>query len=164
MGTEGSLAPGVKRQGREADHSPPPCAEVKNGRDIPPLPIFLHGIVLNYIIKNLCQGTLLGFVLLNWGKPRRQSVSVAMAVFEVDITKYKPYTSGLRQPARYIFSLLPIFWKNEVGLSDHAAVRVCVCVCVCVCKSPLLTFERLNQSSWNLVRISRHLSPSQRPN
>jgi hypothetical protein len=28
MGTGGSF-PGVKRQGREADHSPPPSAEVK---------------------------------------------------------------------------------------------------------------------------------------
>jgi hypothetical protein len=41
--------------------------------------------------------------------------------------------------------------------------RCCpVCVCVCVCISPLLTFERLNQSLLNLVRISQHLSPSQR--
>jgi hypothetical protein len=29
---------GVKRQGREADHSPPSSAEVKNGGAIPPLP------------------------------------------------------------------------------------------------------------------------------
>jgi hypothetical protein len=30
--------PGVKWQGREADHSPPSNAEVKNGGAIPPLP------------------------------------------------------------------------------------------------------------------------------
>jgi hypothetical protein len=36
-GTWGSI-PGVKRKGYEADHSPPPSAEVKNGEDIPPLP------------------------------------------------------------------------------------------------------------------------------
>jgi hypothetical protein len=29
--------PGVKRQGREADGSPPPCAQVKNGGAIPAL-------------------------------------------------------------------------------------------------------------------------------
>jgi hypothetical protein len=34
----GSLSPGVKRQGREADHSPSSCAEVKSGGAIPPLP------------------------------------------------------------------------------------------------------------------------------
>jgi hypothetical protein len=44
-------------------------------------------------------------------------------------------------------SLFSLFWKNKVGLWDHGAVRVCVCVWV----SPLLTFERLNQSLWNLV-------------
>jgi hypothetical protein len=35
---EGVLPDGVKRQGREADHSPPSRAEVKNGGPIPPLP------------------------------------------------------------------------------------------------------------------------------
>jgi hypothetical protein len=34
----GDLPPEVKRQGREADHSPPSSAEVKNGGAIPPLP------------------------------------------------------------------------------------------------------------------------------
>jgi hypothetical protein len=38
MGTGGSLLPGVKRQGREADHTPPSSAEVKNGGAIRPLP------------------------------------------------------------------------------------------------------------------------------
>jgi hypothetical protein len=37
MGTEGSL-PRVKRPGREADHSLPSSAEVKNGGATPPLP------------------------------------------------------------------------------------------------------------------------------
>jgi hypothetical protein len=34
----GALFPGVKRPGREADHSPPSSAEVKNGGAVPPLP------------------------------------------------------------------------------------------------------------------------------
>jgi hypothetical protein len=34
----GALSPGVKRQGREADHSPPSSADVKKGGPIPPLP------------------------------------------------------------------------------------------------------------------------------
>jgi hypothetical protein len=33
-----ALPPGVKRQRREADHSPPTSAEVKNAGAIPPLP------------------------------------------------------------------------------------------------------------------------------
>jgi hypothetical protein len=33
----GVLSPGIKRQEREADHSPPSSAEVKNGGAIPPL-------------------------------------------------------------------------------------------------------------------------------
>jgi hypothetical protein len=46
VGTEGS-SPGVKRPGREIDHSFPSSAEVINGGAIPPLPVRLHGIVLN---------------------------------------------------------------------------------------------------------------------
>jgi hypothetical protein len=34
----GALSPGVKRKGREAGHSPPSSAEVKNGGAIPPVP------------------------------------------------------------------------------------------------------------------------------
>jgi hypothetical protein len=34
----GTLSPGVKWQGHEADHSPPASAEFKNGEAIPPLP------------------------------------------------------------------------------------------------------------------------------
>jgi hypothetical protein len=33
-----SVYPGVKRPAREADHSPPPTGEVKNGGAVPPLP------------------------------------------------------------------------------------------------------------------------------
>jgi hypothetical protein len=36
LGARG-VFPGVKRPGREADHSPPSNAEVKNGGAIPPL-------------------------------------------------------------------------------------------------------------------------------
>jgi hypothetical protein len=46
-----SFSQGVKRPGRGADHSPPSpsSAQVKNGGAIPPLPIRLHGLVLNYL-------------------------------------------------------------------------------------------------------------------
>jgi hypothetical protein len=44
----GILSPGLKRQRREADHSPPSSAEVKNvWRYTSTLPIRLHGVVLN---------------------------------------------------------------------------------------------------------------------
>jgi hypothetical protein len=43
----GTFSPGVKRPGREANHSLPSSAEVKNGGAIPPRPICLHGIMLN---------------------------------------------------------------------------------------------------------------------
>jgi hypothetical protein len=46
MGTR-SFFPGVKRQGREANHSPPSNTEVKNGGAVPPFPMHLHGVVLN---------------------------------------------------------------------------------------------------------------------
>jgi hypothetical protein len=45
MGTRSS-SPGVKRQGRDADHLPATSAEVKNGGTITRYPICLHGIVL----------------------------------------------------------------------------------------------------------------------
>jgi hypothetical protein len=40
------LVPGVKRQGRGTDHSPPSCVEVKNGGAILQYLICLHGFVL----------------------------------------------------------------------------------------------------------------------
>jgi hypothetical protein len=42
----------AKRQGREADHSPPSSAEVKNGGSMPLPPIRLHGVVLNELSQN----------------------------------------------------------------------------------------------------------------
>jgi hypothetical protein len=33
----GAVFPGVQRHDGEADHSPPPSAEVENGGDLPPL-------------------------------------------------------------------------------------------------------------------------------
>jgi hypothetical protein len=46
MGTVG-LSPGVRQQRREADHSPPPSAEAKNGGAMSPLPTRCHGTELN---------------------------------------------------------------------------------------------------------------------
>jgi hypothetical protein len=47
----GVLSLGVKPPGREADHSSPSSAGVKNGEAICPLPIHLHGVGLDDIIK-----------------------------------------------------------------------------------------------------------------
>jgi hypothetical protein len=46
MGT-GAFFMGVKRSRHEADHSPPPSVEVKNGGVIPLLPHMSSGMVLN---------------------------------------------------------------------------------------------------------------------
>jgi hypothetical protein len=43
----GARFPGVKRQGREADRSPPTSAKVKKCGSIHPLPIRLHGVMPN---------------------------------------------------------------------------------------------------------------------
>jgi hypothetical protein len=44
----GAPSPGVKRPGREADHSPPTSAEAKNGGAIPPLPyVFMAQCLIN---------------------------------------------------------------------------------------------------------------------
>jgi hypothetical protein len=60
-----------------------------------------------------------------------------------------------RQTASYslrtFLTYFPYFEGMKVGLWYHHAVCI-----------PQLTFECLNQSLWNLVRISWHLSPSQR--
>jgi hypothetical protein len=44
-----TLSPVVKWRGREADHSPPSSAEVKNGRAVSPLPTRPHGVVFNLL-------------------------------------------------------------------------------------------------------------------
>jgi hypothetical protein len=54
----------------------------------------------------------------------------------------------------YYLAHFPCFDKIKAGLWDHLAVCVSLC--------PPSIFECLNQSLWNLVRISWHLSPSQR--
>jgi hypothetical protein len=46
MGT-GALSPGVKRPGREVDHSPPASAKVKKMWIYTSTPIRLYGVVLN---------------------------------------------------------------------------------------------------------------------
>jgi len=48
QGVSGALSLGVKRPGREADHSPPSSAEVKEQVEINlHSPIRLHGVVLS---------------------------------------------------------------------------------------------------------------------
>jgi hypothetical protein len=44
-----ALSSEVKRHGREANHSPPSSAEVKNGGAILPLPLRLHYIFYLYL-------------------------------------------------------------------------------------------------------------------
>jgi hypothetical protein len=55
----GALSPGVKRPGREADHSPPASAEVKKMWIYTSTPINLYGVVLN----SLSTGTTFSFAL-----------------------------------------------------------------------------------------------------
>jgi hypothetical protein len=56
----GALSPGVKRPGREADHSLPTSAEIKKNIDLHiHVPIRLHGIVLS----QLSTGITLPFAL-----------------------------------------------------------------------------------------------------
>jgi hypothetical protein len=43
----GTISPGVKRPGREADHSLPSSAKVKNGGAIPPLPPCLNDVLFD---------------------------------------------------------------------------------------------------------------------
>jgi hypothetical protein len=50
MGTGRAVSSGVKRQGREADHSSKTSAEIKNGGAIPPFSSYLHNIMLNYTV------------------------------------------------------------------------------------------------------------------
>jgi hypothetical protein len=59
------------------------------------------------------------------------------------------------------------FWPTFLILKNKSRLMgspCCLCVYVslplCICDSPT-NFECVNQSSWNLVRISWHLSPSQ---
>jgi hypothetical protein len=57
--------------------------------------------------------------------------------------------------------LLFLFKKIIVDLWDRRDVSVSVHLCVCCLYIPPSTFECLNQSLWNLVRVSCHLSLSQ---
>jgi hypothetical protein len=65
MGTGGSF-PMVKRPGHEADRSPLLSAKIKNGGAIPPLPICLHGIVLNELIKHRDNFTFFNLKFLDY--------------------------------------------------------------------------------------------------
>jgi hypothetical protein len=50
LGTRGG-SPKIKRQRNEAEHSPPSSAGDNNGGAIPPLPIYLHILMLNYAAR-----------------------------------------------------------------------------------------------------------------
>jgi hypothetical protein len=50
-----ALSPQVKRQGREADHSPPSSAEVKNGGATPPLPYMPYLTALDRTQSKMCE-------------------------------------------------------------------------------------------------------------
>jgi hypothetical protein len=54
----------------------------------------------------------------------------------------------------YLISLLSLFWKKN----KSRLMRSSCCLCVCM----YISFECLNQSIWNLLCISWHLSPCQR--
>jgi hypothetical protein len=47
----GGSIPEEKAAGHGADHSPPSSAEVTTSGALPPSPIYLNGIELNYVIK-----------------------------------------------------------------------------------------------------------------
>jgi hypothetical protein len=63
-----------------------------------------------------------------------------------------------------ITQLFSVLRQHPEVIDIHVPLCVCVCVCVCVRVSALSTFECVNESLWNLVCISLHLSPSQRHN
>lgn len=72
------------------------------------------------------------------------------------LVQFKSQHSFLLDPLQICFvSLLPLFCKNKSRPMTSPSF-------LCVYESPLSTFGSLNQSSWNLVSASRHLSPSQR--
>jgi hypothetical protein len=55
----GAYSWAVKRPGREDDHSPPSCAEIKKFGPVSLFPMRLHGVTLNY----MNTGTRLGVSL-----------------------------------------------------------------------------------------------------
>jgi hypothetical protein len=60
-----------------------------------------------------------------------------------------------------LMRLLLFFFQTKESRLMRSPCSVCACMYVCVCPPPS-AFERLNQSSRNLVCISCYLSPSQR--
>jgi hypothetical protein len=69
----GALSLEVKRPVPEADHPPPPSAEVKNGGAIPPLPIHPRALVINYLstgsklLLSLREVYCCLYTVLGWG-------------------------------------------------------------------------------------------------
>jgi hypothetical protein len=90
------------------------------------------------------------FLSISVRRPRYFNLSVYIGLYPVFRSSFRL----LRQCLAYF----PYFEKIE---SAYEITLLSVCEHLCI---PLLTFERLNQSLLNLVRISRHLCPSQRPN
>jgi hypothetical protein len=89
-GYRGLFPPGVKRLGREADHSPPTSAEVKNTwmyTSTPP--IRLHGVVLNYLSTGTTFGRVKNFIFSTSSRP----------VLETTQTPIQ-WVPGVKQPGR----------------------------------------------------------------
>jgi hypothetical protein len=61
----GSVSLGVKRQGRDADDSPPSSTEINNDGAIPPLRIRLPGVVLYLLPVLISSKALYTYFALN---------------------------------------------------------------------------------------------------
>jgi hypothetical protein len=82
-----------------------------------------------------------------WIRVFRSTLSAFSSIIESTLTMALLLVSFI--------NLLSLFWKNERTLLQCPSS-------LCVCESTPINFECLNQYLWNLVCISRHLSPSQR--
>jgi hypothetical protein len=87
--------------------------------------------------------------------PRR--TIIASSVVKSSSNKNSPCVCGFPKSLHLIFH--SCFSFVHAFLAYSLKIRMCE---LCVSASPLLTFEFRNQFLWNLVRITWHLSPSQR--
>jgi hypothetical protein len=112
----GVLSLRIKRPGREADHSPPSCAEVKNSWSYTSAPpVRLHGVV----VKHRYNWGYLSGRAPNWLDDRGFKSRQRLGIF-LFTTASRPAVRPVQLPTQWVSGVLSLRIKRSGRDTDHS--------------------------------------------